>query len=63
MFYFVGDVNSAKDALEPGHHIIGVEVDMATAGNDEAAGCLCLDLITEVLCPFLAGHQALDEHW
>ena len=43
MFYFVGDVNSANDVLEPGHHIIGIEVDMAAAGNDEAAGCLCLD--------------------
>ena len=43
MFYFVGDVNSAKDALEPGHHIIGIEVDTAAARNDEAAGCPCLD--------------------
>ena len=43
MFYFVGDVNSAKDALEPGHHIIGIEVDTAAAGNDEAVGCLYLD--------------------
>ena len=43
MFYFVGDVNSAKDALEPGHHIIGIEVDTAAAGNDEAACWLCLD--------------------
>ena len=33
MFYFVGDVNSAKDALEPGHRIIGIEVDTATAGQ------------------------------
>ena len=43
MFYIVGDVNSAKDALEPGHHIIGIEVDTAVAGNGEATGCLCLD--------------------
>ena len=41
MFYFVRDVNSAMDALEPGHHIIAIEVDTAAAGNDEAAGCLC----------------------
>ena len=43
MFYFIGDVNSAKDVLEPGHHIIGIEVDTAAAGNDEAVGCLYLD--------------------
>ncbi len=43
MFYFIGDVNSAKDVLEPGHHIIGIEVDTATVGNDEAVGCLSLD--------------------
>ena len=43
MFYFVGDVTSSKDPLEPGHHIIGIEVDTAAARNDEAAGCPCLD--------------------
>ena len=43
MFYFIRDVNSAKDALEPGHHIVEIEVDTAATGNDEAAGCLCLD--------------------
>ena len=43
MFYFVGDVNSTMDPLVPGHHIIGIEVDTATVGNDEAVGCLCLD--------------------
>ena len=32
MFYFVGDVNSTIDALEPGHHIIGIEVDTAAPG-------------------------------
>ena len=63
MFYFLGDVNSAKDILDPGHHIVGIEVDTAAVGNDEAAGFLSLDRITEVLCPFLAGHQALVEHW
>ena len=43
MFNLVGDVHSAKDALEPGHHIIGIEVDTAAAGNDEAVGCLYLE--------------------
>ena len=43
MFYFVEDVNSAKDALEPGHHVIGIEADTVIASNDEAASCLCLD--------------------
>ena len=39
-FYFVGDVNSAKDALETSHHIIEIEVEMTAARNDEAAGWL-----------------------
>ena len=43
IFYFIGDVNSANDALEPGHHIIGIEVDTAATGNDEAADFLSLD--------------------
>ena len=43
MFYFIGDVNSAKDVLEPGHHTIRIEVDTAAVGNDEAVGYLCLD--------------------
>ncbi|XP_048574155.1 putative disease resistance protein RGA3, partial [Triticum urartu] len=29
MFYFVENVTSAKDALEPGHHIVGIEVHTA----------------------------------
>ena len=42
MVYFVWDVNSAKDALEPAHHIIGIEVDTAAAGNDEAQAAFVL---------------------
>ena len=43
MFYFIADINSTKDALEPGHHNIGIEVYTAATGNDEATGWLCLD--------------------